>query len=181
MYGDSLSRLVDLVFYPEEEADVKAMIDLANEHDVCLVPYGGGTNVSGALACPADERRTIVSVDMRRMNRVLWIDEANLQACVEAGISGKGLEHALGERGYTSGHDPDSVELSTMGGWISTNASGMKKNRYGNIEDIVLEATLVTPTGEIATRRVTPRNSTGVQPRGCCSAARAISALSPRR
>ena len=166
MYGDSLPRLVDLVFYPEEEADVKAMIELANEHNVCLVPYGGGTNVSGALACPPDERRTIVSVDMRRMNRVLWIDEANLQACVEAGISGKELEHVLGERDFTSGHDPDSVELSTMGGWISTNASGMKKNRYGNIEDIVLEATLVTPTGEIATRRVTPRNSTGVQPRG---------------
>ena len=166
MYGDSLPRLVDLVFYPEEEADVKAMIDLANEHNVCLVPYGGGTNVSGALACPADERRTIVSVDMRRMDRVVWIDEANLQACVEAGISGKAMERALGERGYTSGHDPDSVELSTMGGWISTNASGMKKNRYGNIEDIVLEATLVTPTGEIATRQVTPRNSTGVQPRG---------------
>ncbi len=165
MYGDSLPRLVDLVFYPEDEADVKAMIELANEHNVCLVPYGGGTNVSGALACPPDERRTIVSVDMRRMNRVLWIDEANLQACVEAGISGKELEHVLGERDYTSGHDPDSVELSTMGGWISTNASGMKKNRYGNIEDIVLEATLVTPTGEIATRRVTPRNSTGVQPR----------------
>ncbi len=166
IYGDSLPRLVDLVFYPEEEADVKAMIDLANEHNVCLVPYGGGTNVSGALACPAHERRTIVSVDMRRMDRVLWIDEANLQACVEAGISGKAMERALGERGYTSGHDPDSVELSTMGGWISTNASGMKKNRYGNIEDIVLEATLVTPTGEIATRQVTPRNSTGVQPRG---------------
>ena len=166
MYGDSLSRLVDLVFYPEEEADVKAMIDLANEHDVCLVPYGGGTNVSGALACPPDERRTIVSVDMRRMDRVLWIDEGNLHACVEAGISGKSLERVLGDRGYTSGHDPDSVELSTMGGWISTNASGMKKNRYGNIEDIVLEATLVTPTGEIATRAVTPRNSTGVQPRG---------------
>jgi alkyldihydroxyacetonephosphate synthase len=166
MYGDSVPRLVDLVFYPEEEADVKAMIELANEHNVCLVPYGGGTNVSGALACPTEERRTIVSVDMRRMKRVQWIDEANLQACVEAGISGKGLEQVLGERGYTSGHDPDSVELSTMGGWISTNASGMKKNRYGNIEDIVLEATLVTPTGEIATRRVTPRNSTGVQPRG---------------
>ena len=166
MYGDSLPRLVDMVFYPKEESEVKDIIDLANAHNVCLVPYGGGTNVSGALACPPDERRTIVSVDMRRMDRVLWIDEDNLQACVESGISGKGMEQALGERGYTSGHDPDSVEFSTMGGWISTNASGMKKNRYGNIEDIVLEATLVTPTGEIATRGVTPRNSTGVQPRG---------------
>jgi len=75
------------------------------------------------------------------------------------------MEKALDEVGYTSGHDPDSIELSTLGGWIATNASGMKKNRYGNIEDIVLEATLVTPTGEIETRQVTPRNATGIQPK----------------
>ena len=129
------------------------------------MPYGGGTNVSGALSLPPGEGRPIASVDMGRMNRILWLDEENLQACVEAGITGKELERLLGERGYTSGHDPDSVELSTLGGWIATNASGMKKNRYGNIEDIVVEATLVTPAGEVESRRATPRNSTGVAPR----------------
>ncbi|MEC8931563.1 MAG: FAD-binding oxidoreductase, partial [Candidatus Latescibacterota bacterium] len=83
----------------------------------------------------------------------------------EAGINGKELERELEARGYTTGHDPDSVELSTLGGWIATNASGMKKNRYGNIEDIVLEATLVTGIGDVETRHATPRNSTGVAPR----------------
>ncbi|MEW6755288.1 MAG: FAD-binding oxidoreductase [Candidatus Latescibacterota bacterium] len=166
LYVDSLDRLVDLVVYPQGEEDVRAVVHLAHEHDVCLIPYGGGTNVSAALTCPAAEERTIVSVDMRRMNRILWLDEANLQAGVEAGITGKELERQLQARGYTCGHDPDSVELSTLGGWISTSASGMKKNRYGNIEEIVLEATLLTPTGEIEVRHATPRNSTGVQPRG---------------
>ena len=165
LYGAPLERTVDLVFYPQGEEDVRVIVQLANEHDVCLMPYGGGTNVSGALACPREERRMIVSVDMRRMNRILWIDEENYLASVEAGISGKQLEKELDARGYTSGHDPDSVELSTLGGWISTNASGMKKNKYGNIEDIVLEATLVTPTGDIESKTLTPRNSTGVQPR----------------
>ena len=165
LYGSSLEKLVDMVFYPQAEDDVKALIQLANQHNVCLVPYGGGTNVSGALVCSVEEVRMIVSVDMRRMDRILWIDEENNQACVEAGISGKQLEIKLDREGYTSGHDPDSVEFSTLGGWISTNASGMKKNRYGNIEDIVLEATLVTPTGDIETKSVTPRNSIGVQPR----------------
>ncbi len=166
LYGDRLKRLVDLVLYPRGEEDVSLLVRLANEHGVCLVPYGGGTNVSGALAVPPDEERPVASVDMGRMTRILSFDEVNMLACIEAGICGRELEKELSARGFTSGHDPDSVELSTLGGWISTNASGMKKNKYGNIEDIVLEATLVTPTGEIETRQVTPRHSTGVQPRG---------------
>ena len=166
MTGALPDRVVDLVIYPSEETDVKAIIDLAGEHDVCLVPFGGGTNVSAALAVSVEEKRMTVSVDMRRMNRILWLDEENFLACVEAGISGKRLESELREKGYTSGHDPDSIEFSTLGGWIATNASGMKKNKYGNIEDIVLEATLITPTGVIETTRgATPRNSTGIQPR----------------
>ncbi|HIG56806.1 MAG TPA: FAD-binding oxidoreductase [Candidatus Latescibacteria bacterium] len=166
LYGDSLARVVDVVLYPESEDHVRAIVRLAEEHDICLVPYGGGTNVSGALALPLDDGRVFASVDMRRMNKVVWLDEENFQACIEAGISGKELERELSARGYTSGHDPDSIELSTLGGWIATNASGMKKNRYGNIEDIVLEATLVTPAGDVETLHVTPRNSVGVQPRG---------------
>ncbi|MEE3259240.1 MAG: FAD-binding oxidoreductase, partial [Candidatus Latescibacterota bacterium] len=166
LYGDSLERVVDVVLYPQSEEHVSAIVHLAGARDLCLVPYGGGTNVSGALALPKDDGRVFASVDMRRMNRIIWLDEENLQACIEAGISGKELERELSARGYTSGHDPDSVELSTLGGWIATNASGMKKNRYGNIEDIVLEATLVAPTGEVETLHATPRNSVGVQPRG---------------
>jgi len=165
LYEAPLARVVDVVLYPKGEEDVRAIVALAHEHDVCLIPYGGGTNVSAALTCPAEERRTIASVDMRRMDRILWVDEQNLQACVEAGISGKQLEKKLDARGYTSGHDPDSVELATLGGWISTNASGMKKNQYGNIEDIVLQATLVTPTGDFETLQATPRNSVGIEPR----------------
>ena len=166
LYGDSLERVVDLVLYPESEDDIRAIVQLAGERDLCLVPYGGGTNVSGALALPKDDSRLFASVDMRQMNKIVWFDEENLQACIETGISGKELERELGARGYTSGHDPDSIEFSTLGGWIATNASGMKKNRYGNIEDIVLEATLVAPTGEVETLQVTPRNSVGVQTRG---------------
>ena len=164
LYDAPLARVVDVVLYPKGEEDVRTIVALAHEHNVCLIPYGGGTNVSAALTCPAGERRTIASVDMRRMDRILWVDEENLQACVEAGISGKQLEKKLDARGYTSGHDPDSVELATLGGWISTNASGMKKNQYGNIEDIVLQATLITPTGDFETLRATPRNSVGIEP-----------------
>ncbi|MEZ5284787.1 MAG: FAD-binding oxidoreductase [Vicinamibacterales bacterium] len=164
LYGGRLARLVDVVVEPESEDEVRSIVAAAAQHDACLVPYGGGTNVSGALLCPADETRTIVSLDMRRMRRVLAIDTANRCALVEAGITGAELEAALAANGYTCGHAPDSLEFSTLGGWIATSASGMKKNRYGNIEDIVIEATLVAPSGTVETRRPAARTSTGTQP-----------------
>jgi alkyldihydroxyacetonephosphate synthase len=164
LYGGRFARVVDIVVEPVNELEVQAIIAAAAAHDACLVPYGGGTNVSGALQCSEREARTIVSIDMRGMNRVVAVDHDNGCALVEAGITGAALEDALGPLGYTSGHTPDSLEFSTLGGWISTNASGMKKNRYGNIEDIVIEATLVTPAGTVETRRPAARTSTGMQP-----------------
>jgi alkyldihydroxyacetonephosphate synthase len=151
------------VVYPATEEQVTAIVEAAVRHDVCLVPYGGGTNVTDALRCPRQEDRSIVSVDLSRLNRILWIDPVNLMACIQAGAVGRHLQAELARHGFTLGHEPDSVEFSTLGGWIATHASGMKKNRYGNIEDIVLEATLVTPAGTIESRRPA-RTSTGMQP-----------------
>lgn len=160
-----LDRVVDLVVYPESHDEAAALVRLAAEHDVCLVPYGGGTSVSAALKLPAHERRMIVSVDMRRMDAIEWIDRENMRASVQAGITGKHLEERLAAEGFTCGHEPDSVELSTLGGWIATNASGMKKNRYGNIEGIVENVTMVTPRGVIEQLMDMPRVSMGVEPR----------------
>ena len=159
-----LERVADMVIYPEAEKDCAMLVALARTHGVCLVPYGGGTSVSCALQLRASEKRMIVSVDMRRMNRVKWIDRENHRALVQAGITGEELERRLGEAGYISGHEPDSIELSTLGGWIATQASGMKKNRYGNIEDIVEKITLITPTGRVEHLTASPRVSMGMQP-----------------
>ena len=159
-----LDRAVDLVCYPESETDCQSLIQLAKEHDVCLVPYGGGTSVSGALTPPKRETRMIVSLDMRRMNKIEWVDEENLRACVQAGITGSELDRQLELQGFMSGHEPDSIELSTLGGWISTSASGMKKNRYGNIEEVVEQVTMITPAGELKHLHPVPRSSIGMQP-----------------
>ena len=106
----------------------------------------------------------IVSVDMRRMSAIEWLDKKDLRACVQAGVTGAQLEEALNRQGFTSGHEPDSIELSTLGGWIATNASGMKKNRYGNIEQIVENITLITPEGTLEQIQPMPRVSMGMQP-----------------
>lgn len=160
-----LARVPDMVVYPADEEQVVRLVALAQDHNVCLIPYGGGTNVTWALRCPEDEVRPIVSVDMRRMDRILWLDPVNRMARVEAGAVGRHLASALAERGWLMGHEPDSIELSTLGGWIATNASGMKKNKYGNIENIVLDMNVVTAQGTLQRAQVAPRESVGVDAR----------------
>ena len=160
----SIDRLVDLVFYPESEEDVKKIIEIALKFNVCLIPYGGGTNVTRALSVPENEKRTVVSIDTRRLSKIEWINKEDRRVCVEAGITGKNLDELLKKEGFMIGHEPDSVELSTIGGWIATNASGMKKNKYGNIEDIVENVHLVTPKGEINQIKPISRGSIGFKP-----------------
>ena len=160
-YG-KLERVPDLVVYPGDESQVAALVAAAVRHNVCLVPYGGGTNVTEAVRCPTEEQRMIVSMDMGRLNRILWIDPTNLMACIQAGAVGRNIEEQLAQYGFTLGHEPDSIEFSTLGGWIATHASGMKKNRYGNIEDIVLDVLVVTAKGKLSRSAVAPRESVGL-------------------
>lgn len=159
-YG-KIGRIPDLVVYPTSGEQVAQLVSAASQHNVALVPYGGGTNVTDALRCRDNEGRMIVSVDMRRMNRVLWIDKENMTACIEAGAVGRHIMSKLAEYDVTMGHEPDSVEFSTLGGWIATNASGMKKNKYGNIEDIVLDVTVVGANGTLERKNLAPRESVG--------------------
>jgi len=86
-------------------------------------------------------------------------------ACIQAGAVGRRLQAELARHGFTLGHEPDSVEFSTLGGWIATHASGMKKNRYGNIEDLVLDVHVITASGPLSRPHVAPRESAGIDPR----------------
>jgi alkyldihydroxyacetonephosphate synthase len=128
--------------------------------DAVVIPFGGGTNISGSLEAPPEETRTIVSVDMSRMDRVLQIDEGSRLARVQAGVFGPDLERQLNARGWTAGHFPDSFTHSTLGGWIATRSSGMQSDKYGDIADLTRAVRVVTPAGTLATRPV-PHTSTG--------------------
>uniref|UniRef100_A0A915LHN6 Alkylglycerone-phosphate synthase n=1 Tax=Meloidogyne javanica TaxID=6303 RepID=A0A915LHN6_MELJA len=90
---------------------------------------------------------------MGMMSSILNLDVKNMTATVQA----------LNDRGFTCGHEPDSLEFSTLGGWISTRASGMKKNKYGNIEDLILSVRICTSRGILQPRRLgqVPRLSSG--------------------
>lgn len=156
-----MNRIPDVVVWPTCHDDVEQLVKLAHEHNVVIIPYGGGTSVSGAITCPENEQRSIVALDTSQMNRLLWLDKSNLVACFEAGVVGQDLERELRTVGLTLGHEPDSFEFSTLGGWVATRASGMKKNVYGNIEDMVVRVKMVTPKGVLERHMSAPRTSCG--------------------
>lgn len=155
------SRIPDLVIWPTSHDDVVQIVKMANKYNVVIIPFGGGTSVSGALECPEEERRMIVSLDTTQMNKIFWVDKKNHTAHIEAGILGKDLESKLAEYGFCTGHEPDSSEFSTLGGWVATRASGMKKNIYGNIEDMLVHVRMVTSQGIVEKNCQVPRISSG--------------------
>jgi alkyldihydroxyacetonephosphate synthase len=158
--GGDVGRVPDVVVRPGDEAAVEAVLRAAIAADAVVIPFGGGTNISGSLEAPPEETRTIVSVDMSRMSQVLEIDEGSRLARVQAGVFGPDLERQLNARGWTIGHFPDSFTHSTLGGWIATRSSGMQSDKYGDIADLTRAVRVVTPAGTLATRPV-PHTSTG--------------------
>jgi alkyldihydroxyacetonephosphate synthase len=157
--GD-LGRLPDVVVRPRREDEVAAVMRAALAADAVLIPFGGGTNISGSLEAPEEEERTVISVDMGLMDRVLEIDEESRLARVQSGVLGPRLEEQLNTRGWTLGHFPDSFTHSTLGGWIATRSSGMQSDKYGDVADLTRAVRVVTPAGILSTRPV-PHASTG--------------------
>ncbi|XP_017468452.1 PREDICTED: alkyldihydroxyacetonephosphate synthase [Rhagoletis zephyria] len=162
LWHNEFKRIPDIVVWPRSHEDVVQLVALAHNHNVVVIPYGGGTSVSGSITCPQSETRMICALDTSQMNRMLWLNKANLTVCFEAGIVGQDLERELRKIGLTVGHEPDSYEFSTLGGWVATRASGMKKNVYGNIEELVVRMRMVTATGGVLEREcMAPRVSCG--------------------
>ncbi|MGI3779608.1 MAG: FAD-binding oxidoreductase [Janthinobacterium lividum] len=155
-----LPRVPDAVVYPGSEDDVRALVDLAGDSDLVLIPFGGGSNISGSLHPLPEETRTVVSVDLGRMDQVLDLDEDSGLARVQAGVLGPDLEEQLGRRGWTMGHFPDSFTHSTLGGWVATRSSGMQSDKYGDIARISRGMRVVQPGGTLVVRGV-PSTSTG--------------------
>lgn len=145
------------VVFPESTEEVAKVLALAQERRVAVVPYGLGSGVCGGVR-PGGEA---IVLDTRRMAALLEVNGEALTASVQAGMNGAELERLLGERGFTLGHFPQSIALSTVGGWVSTRASGQLSTRYGNIEDLLLALEVVLPGGQVVRTFPAPRAATG--------------------
>jgi alkyldihydroxyacetonephosphate synthase len=157
--GD-MPRVPDAILRPGTEAEVEAVMAAALEADAVLIPFGGGSSISGSVEAEPAETRPVLSLDTTRLDQVLEVDPTSRLARVQAGVYGPDLERQLNDRGWTFGHFPDSFTHSTLGGWIATRSSGMQSDRYGDIADLTRGLRVVTPSGVLKVRPV-PSTSTG--------------------
>ena len=149
-YHPELIKLPDAVIKPNTQTELAQVIRWADNHQVIIVPFGGGTNVVGAFA-PKASQKGHFTLDLSSLNGLVGFDKENQIATFEAGITGPQLEAKLKERGYTMGHFPQSFEYSTLGGWVVTHSAGQESSHYGNIDNIVLGLKVITPAGTIHT------------------------------
>ena len=149
-----VERPVDVVVWPREEGEVISLLRIAEENNLAVIPFGGGSSVTGGVEPLAEGRDGVISMDMARLNRVLRVDATSQTAVIQAGALGPEIEEQLNAQGYTLGHFPESFDHSSLGGWLATRASGRQSTGYGDIEDMVLALRMVTPRGVIDTRKV---------------------------
>jgi alkyldihydroxyacetonephosphate synthase len=148
--GD-LSAAPDAVLYPRGQDEVLSLLAFASENAIAVVPFGGGTSVVGGVTGAPGSFKSVVTLDLSGMDRVIDIDAVSQTATAECGIYGPVLEKALGEKGLTLGHYPQSFEFSTLGGWIAHRGAGQQSRRYGRPQDWLVSAKLATPRGMFTT------------------------------
>jgi alkyldihydroxyacetonephosphate synthase len=155
----------DVVAYPRDEAEVIAFLDWAGSGQVALIPFGAGSSVVGGVEPQIDgaSHRAAISLDLRRLNRVVEIDRTSRAARIEAGVFGPALEAQLRPHALTLRHFPQSFEYSTLGGWIATRSGGHFASLYTHIDDFVESLRVVTPRGLVQTRRL-PGSGAGPSP-----------------
>jgi alkyldihydroxyacetonephosphate synthase len=143
--GERAATRPHVVVWPEHIREVAAIVRLARDQRLPIVPYGGGSGVCGG-ALPLFGG---ITIDTKRMQALRGVRGDELIADVEAGLGGERFERELARRGYTFGHFPSSIYCSTVGGWLATRAAGQLSTKYGKVEDRCAGLTVVTGRGEV--------------------------------
>ncbi|MGH2726886.1 MAG: FAD-binding oxidoreductase [Actinomycetota bacterium] len=149
--------LPSAVVRPRSTGEVAEVLRWAQETMTAVVPFGGGSGVSGG----AEAIEGAIALDTRAMDGVLAIDPVALTVTAQAGIMGRALEEHLEREGFTLGHFPQSIDISTLGGWIAARSAGQKSARYGRLEEMILGLEVVLPGGDVVRTRPVPATAAG--------------------
>jgi alkyldihydroxyacetonephosphate synthase len=147
--GDDLPEPAAVLF-PARTGEVATILAWASETGTAVIPRGAGSGVCGGAQADADA----VVLDLSRMDRIGEIDVISHTVDVQAGVHGDRLEEELAKLGLTTGHYPQSVAISTVGGWIAASSAGQASTGFGAIEEVL-------PGGEILRCRAVPRSAAG--------------------
>jgi alkyldihydroxyacetonephosphate synthase len=154
----------DFVARPRDEVDVERLLAWCSAERVAAIPYGGGTSVVAGVQPIVDPSYNgAITIDLSSLCRVLEVDPVSRAARIQGGASGPQLEAQLAPHGLTLRHFPQSFELSTLGGWIATRASGHFATVWTHIEDLVESVRALTPVGVWSSRRL-PGSGAGPSP-----------------
>ncbi|SED69626.1 alkyldihydroxyacetonephosphate synthase [Amycolatopsis tolypomycina] len=137
----------DAVVLPADPDEVQAVLDACVQHDVGVVPFGGGTSVVGGVSALRGEKTSVIALDLVRLDALVSVDAESRIAVLQAGVRGPDAERLLSEHGLTLGHVPQSFERATIGGFAATRSAGQASSGYGRFEDMVTGVRLATPRG----------------------------------
>lgn len=137
----------DAVLLPADPEQVQAAVDACREHDLAVVPFGGGTSVVGGVAALRGGKPAVLAMDLVRLDRLVEVDPASRLAVLQAGVRGPAAERLLAGHGLTLGHLPQSFERATVGGFVATRSAGQASSGFGRFEDMVHGLRLATPAG----------------------------------
>ena len=140
----------DAVALPRTPDEVGAILDVCAAERIAVVPFGGGTSVVGGVSPIGDGFERVLSLDVGGLHRLVRVDERSLTVTVEGGLQAVELEAALGARGLTLGHFPQSYEYVTIGGCVATRSAGQASTGFGRIDELVVGLRCRTPVGELA-------------------------------
>lgn len=139
----------DAVVAPATHEEVERVLRVCAAHAVAVVPFGGGTSVVGGVTPLRGQQVAVVALAFDRMADLVGVDEDSCLATVGPGITGPVLERLLGARGLTLGHQPQSWQRATVGGYVATRSAGQSSGGYGRIDDMVESLRVVTPQGPL--------------------------------
>jgi alkyldihydroxyacetonephosphate synthase len=145
------------VVRPRSVDDVVTLVNLCRESGTALIPTGLLSGVCGGVLASTGS----VVLDLSSMASVRSIDTQDLIGRFDAGVRGSDAEQRVNAEGLTLGHFPQSIELSSVGGWVATRAAGQFSTGYGNIEDLLLGLEAVLPDGSVFRSKDAPRASAG--------------------